>query len=422
MSNKRNCKRRKRFVTIFKFAVNVDLVKMTGQIPYKMYKNYGYKSSFVTYRNESEEDLDEYQKKWFLQVEKFTYHKNVVKGLKLFFLKRKGFILGLDRAIVEYLLKYSKRIDVLHLLHYSLQSMLYVIIYKTLNPNGIAYITLDNDLGSLKEFPNSLLLKHPTNFIRNFIAYNFIEPLFLKKVDLLSTETTYGEKVLKELYKDYAYKFYYQPYGIDEYFIKESGVKVKSFEEKENIIMTAAKVGIPQKNHKMLLDALTRVDLKDFKVVIAGRMSDPKFESFVEEYFNKYPYLRDRIIFTGHISDRNKLYDLYNRSKIFVMTSNFESFGIVMAEAGYFGNYLLTTDVTSAKDLTNNEECGDIVPIGDVERFAEKLQYAIDHPEYVKEKGEKMKQHVRENFVWDKIVERLYDRICEVKEKRNLRD
>ncbi|MGB9620936.1 MAG: hypothetical protein ACPL4C_00675, partial [Brevinematia bacterium] len=85
-------KNRKRFVTILKFAVNVDLVKMTGQIPYKMYKNYGYSSTLVTYRNESEEDLDEYQKKWFLQVEKFTYHKDVVKGLKLFFLKRRGIL------------------------------------------------------------------------------------------------------------------------------------------------------------------------------------------------------------------------------------------------------------------------------------------------------------------------------------------
>ncbi|MGC8869556.1 MAG: glycosyltransferase family 4 protein [Brevinematia bacterium] len=412
-------KNRKRFVTILKFAVNVDLVKMTGQIPYKMYKNYGYSSTLVTYRNESEEDLDEYQKKWFLQVEKFTYHKDVVKGLKLFFLKRRGILFGLDRAIIEYLLKYSKKIDVLHLFHYSLQSMLYVIIYKMLNPNGIAYITLDNDLGSLKEFPKSLLLKHPTNFIRNIIAYNVIEPLFLKKVDLLSTETIYGEKVLKDLYKDYAHKFYYQPYGIDEYFINQSGIKVKNFEEKENIIMTAAKVGIPQKNHEMLLQALSKVNLRDFKVIIAGRMLNPEFEKFLEEYFEKYPKLREKIIFTGHISDRNKLYDLYNRSKIFVMTSNFESFGIVMAEAGYFGNYLITTDVTSAKDLTNNEECGDIVPIGDVDKFAEKLQYAIDHPEYVRDKAEKMKQHVRQNFVWDKIVERLYNKICELEEKKS---
>jgi len=121
--------------------------------------------------------------------------------------------------------------------------------------------------------------------------------------------------------------------------------------------------------------------------------------------------LKEKITFLGNIEDREQLYNLYNRAKIFVMTSNFESFGLVMVEAGYFGNYILTTNVISAMDITDNEKCGDVVPIGDVETFARKLQYAIDHPEYIKEKAERMKTHVRNNFLWEKVVDRLQEQI-----------
>lgn len=393
---------KKRFVTLFGYAENVELVKMTGMIPFKMYQKYGYISSIVVYRTN----------------EKFTYHKDVVKGLRLIKIKDEGRKFGFDVGLLKFLIKHAKNIDVLHRFHYSLQTLIYVIIYKILNPRGIAYITLDNDLGSLKEFPKSLLLKHPKNFIRNIIAYNIIEPLFLKLVDIMSSETSIGTEILKGIYRNYSDKFYYQPYGIDEYFIKQEGIRVKNFDEKENIILTSARVGVPQKNHEMLLRAIEMLNLRDWKVIIAGKIVNKEFENFVEEFFSKNPHLREKIIFTGHITDRNALYDLYNRSKIFVMTSNFESFGIVMVEAGYFKNYLLTTDVISAKDITDNGRCGDVVPIGDVRLFAEKLQFALDNPDYVKEKAERLHKHVIENFLWDKIIDKLYEKITNIQLRR----
>lgn len=207
----------KRFLTLFGKGKNVELVKMTGMIPFKMYQKYGYKSSIVFYRDKEE----------------FTYHKNVVKGLKVIKIQDKGRKLGLDASLLKFLIRYAKNIDILHRFHYSLQTLIYVIIYKLLNPKGIAYITLDNDLGSLKKYPHSLLLKHPRNFIRNFIAYNIIEPLFLNLVDIMSSETSTGTEILKNLYKKYQNKFYYQPYGIDDYFIKENKIKLKSLKRKK---------------------------------------------------------------------------------------------------------------------------------------------------------------------------------------------
>lgn len=386
---------KKRFLTLFGPAENVELIKMTGMIPFKMHQKYNYKSSLVVYRSD----------------EKFTYHKDVVKGLRLIRLQNKGKFLGIDKSLLKFLIRYAKNIDVLHRFHYSLQTMIYVIIYKLLNPKGIAYVTLDNDLGSLKEFPKSLLLKHPTNFIRNFIAYNFIEPLFLRLVDIMSTETLKGLETLRGLYKKFSHKFYYQPYGIDEYFIRRERIEVRDFSEKENIILTVARIGAPQKNHEMLLKVLEMVDIKDWKVVLAGRVVNPDFEKLLQDFLSRNRRFSEKLILTGHITDRKMLYELYNKSKIFVMTSVFESFGIVMVEAGYFGNHLITTDVASARDITKNGECGDIVKIGDIEEFANRLQFAIDNQDYVRYKSELLKKHVNDNFLWDKIIDRLESEI-----------
>lgn len=389
---------KKRFLTLFGYAENVELVKMTGMIPFKMHQKYGYKSSIVVYKSS----------------ENFTYHRDVVKGLRLISLMDRGKLFGVDKSLIKFLIRYAKDIDVLHRFHYSLQTMVYVIIYKLLNPKGIAYVTLDNDLGSLKEFPKSLLLKHPTNFIRNFIAYNFIEPLFLRLVDIMSNETSQGTETLKKLYKGFSQKFYYQPYGIDEYFIKKEGIKVREFDEKENIILTVARIGSPQKNHEMLLKVLEMLNIKDWKVVLAGKIVNPNFEKVLQEFLSRNPIYSDKLILTGHITDRKSLYDLYNRSKIFVMTSVFESFGIVMVEAGYFGNHIITTNVVSANDITKNGEFGDVVRIGNVEEFASRLQFAIDNPDYIRHKSNLLRKHIVDNFLWDKIVDKLESEIARV--------
>ncbi|MEJ5283721.1 MAG: glycosyltransferase family 4 protein [Brevinematales bacterium] len=402
----------KTFVTIMKWTVNADLIKMTGQIPYNMYKKYGYESILVTYNNETEDEFTPEEKSFNLPVEKYTYHENIVKGLKLEFIKREGKIAGLDKAILKYIIKNAKKIDILNLYHYSLQTMIYTILYKFLNKKGITYITLDNDLGALEYQHFSLLLKHPHNKIRNFIAYKFIEPLFLKKVDFLSNETKKGTERLKNLYKKYEKKFFYQPYGIDERFILNSNIKIKTYEEKENIILTVARIGHPQKNNELLLKAIANIDLKDWKVILAGKV-EKNFTNFIENYFNKNPHLKNKIVFTGHISDRNKLYELYNSSKIFCMTSNFESFGIVMIEAGYFGNYILTSNVVSAEDITNNRNCGDIFEIGNQKELEQKLQNLINNPEIIRNNMEKIMKHIRNNFLWENIISKLAELIEE---------
>jgi glycosyltransferase involved in cell wall biosynthesis len=57
------------------------------------------------------------------------------------------------------------------------------------------------------------------------------------------------------------------------------------------------------------------------------------FQTFINEYFRRWPSLKKRVIFTGQITDKQKLYEEYRAAKIFALTSTFEGFPNVYAEA-----------------------------------------------------------------------------------------
>ena len=90
---------RKNFVTLFPSTYNVNLTKDVGYIPYILYRNFGYNSAIVSFKNDS-----------------YIYLNQYVKGIKMEFLKK-----GNERiACIKYILKNAKNIDILNMYHMSI--------------------------------------------------------------------------------------------------------------------------------------------------------------------------------------------------------------------------------------------------------------------------------------------------------------
>lgn len=83
---------------------------------------------------------------------------------------------------------------------------------------------------------------------------------------------------------------------------------------------------------------------------------------YIRKFFETYPQLKNKISFIGNIEDKAKLNDLYVRARIFILTSRYESFGIVSMEAASYGDYLILTDVGAAQDLIPDNNFGYILP------------------------------------------------------------
>lgn len=382
----------KTFVTIFPICENVHLTKDLGQIPFFLHKTYGYQSSIVSYQNNKE----------------YTNLKGEVNGLNLNFIENTGRISFLEKGVLKYIRKNAKNIDILNLYIFSKFTFVYGILYKQLNPNGFLFLKLD---GYNETFEKNNNIKHSTNFFKNFI-FKFLEKQFLKKVDLITIENSLGEQLVKQKYPYLAHKVMYLPVGVNDLFLSQNFKdKFKQFQQKENIILTVGRIGEGIKNNEMMLRALSQITLGNWKMVFVGAIN-PDFKPYLDNWSKSNPQLKDKVIFTGEIKDRVELYEWYNKSKIFCMTSWKESFCHSIGEAIYFGNYIIGTEgIVSMRDLSDNEKNGVILKADDDKSLAQKLQYLMDNPTFLSDVFPEIVKYAHQNFVWSKIVGKIHQRI-----------
>lgn len=112
------------------------------------------------------------------------------------------------------------------------------------------------------------------------------------------------------------------------------------------------------------------------------------FKEYVRLYFKKYPHLKDKVIFTGPIFDTQVLFEYFRKAKIFVLTSRYEGFGNVLAHARWNSNYIISTDVGGACDMTDNWKYGSKVKQDDAMCLASLLQDTMSNSLYKSLSGE----------------------------------
>jgi glycosyltransferase involved in cell wall biosynthesis len=384
--------RKKTFVTIFPICENVHLTTDLGQIPYFMYKMHGYDAKIATYKNN----------------ENYPSLDGEVKGLNIDFIKDTGRISFLERGVLKYIRKNAKNIDVLNLYHFSKFTFVYGILYKILNPKGFLFVKLD---GYNETFAEGNEILHSTKKIKHSIL-KVLEKIFLKKVDLISIENTEGERLVKLMFKSITSKILYLPVGVNDLFLSQNfDTRLKKFQNKENIILSLGRIGEKIKNHEMILRALLKANIKDWKIVFAGPVN-PEFMDYFNTLVVEHPSLKSKVIFTGKITDRIELYEWYNRSKIFCMTSWNESFCHAIGEAFYFGNYIIGTEgIMSMKDITNNGKYGVTLKPDDDKALATTFQKLIDDDSQVSVLYPDIVDFSRKYFTWSQIIGRLQAQI-----------
>ena len=354
------------------------LGKDNGMIPIYMSEKQGYNSKILTVNlkndlPDSERGVEFIKvKRRFAFLSNFAYWTKLVKRYNIF----------------KYLIKNAKNIDVLMLFHDSRCSYWYAYFYKKLNPNGFLYIKADFNLAVYQKEWNIVNSKFES--LREFFRkrresaeYNKRKKL-IPMTDLISYESLEAYEIIDK-------------------------IKVKTLEEKENIILTVGRLGTEPKNTELLLETLKEIDLKNWKVYLVGSI-DKKFINYKENFFRENPQLIDKIIFTGEIKDREELYSYYNRAKVFVLPSKWESFGIVMVEAMAFGNYVITSNTCAAKDITNNNEIGRIIEIDSKKELEEEITKVIFGKINLNEKYEKTLNYVL-NFKYSNLIKKLGEKL-----------
>lgn len=250
------------------------------------------------------------------------------------------------------------------------------ILYKIRNPKGKFYIKMDINPSLIPDSSTSFL---QGNLIKRCIKC-LIHFISLRCIDVISCETTWAYDKLvcsDDCFSNWGDKLVMMPNGFDENLMEEYKIEERVFAKKENLMITVGRLGTRPKNTSMLLKALEKVYMKDWKFYLIGPIEE-SFRNYIELFYARNPDKTTNVIFTGQIYDKKQLWEFYNRSKVFVLTSEWESFGLVLVEAKRFKNFLITTPVGAAFDLTEDGHYGKIIPINDSDVLASSIQDIVD--------------------------------------------
>lgn len=384
------------FITIFPTYKDLHFYKDPGQLPYRLSK-LGYCAKIVSYKNVNHYPITEK----FIPVKTIPNNRYARK-----------FSIGM----ILFLIFNSKKIDVLNLFHFKWTSLLFAYWYKTLNPNGFVYLKMDNchysgtypweKIFDPDKKPMSIFKLTNSNKERrrNYLSKKY----FVNKVDLWSVEDEASREYYESEYSLFRDKLItvYNGHAID---INER-VRVKSFSEKENIILSVGRFGTFQKATEILLKAFRGITENcDWNLHLAGTI-DPEFLEYWGNYLEQNPDLENRIIYHGSL-EKDKLFELYNLSKIFCLPSRFEGFAIVYSEAMYFGNAIITTPYSSLRDLIEDNELGLLVENDDVKGLAEAMLRLIKNQKLTEKYFNNARRFAKENLSWDKIVFKIDNEI-----------
>jgi glycosyltransferase involved in cell wall biosynthesis len=404
-----------RFVTIVTHAENMELRKDPGQIPYQLFRLAGYQSTLVTYFYPLEQNLASpaYPAAGPETIlDSYPFLLTEVPGLKMKFLVRRGRGRFYERAVYEYLVNNAKEIDVLNLFHFNTENIFYGFLYKLKNPKGKIYLKLDIDLvyyRSRAHFFNTGGFKP----VRIFLWHKLFFPLFFKLTHTVSAEYATGLAYFRARFKVPAKKMMLLKNGVDSDRIARYIPRSKPFDEKENAIITVGRIGSKQKNNEMLLDALSRVSLGNWKVYFIGSVTE-NFQSHIARFYKENPGKRDQVIFTGAVLSPEVLYEYYNKAKIFCLTSTDEGFPLSACEAAFFGNYLLLTDrIDCFDELTDYGNYGKKIGLNQVAELADCLQQFVLNAEMLRECCENMRAYALSNLSWQAIIPQLHKRLTD---------
>lgn len=187
----------------------------------------------------------------------------------------------------------------------------------------------------------------------------------------------------------------------------KSNIQVLPFSDRENLIVTLGRIDIFQKRHDILVKAFAKFEKMHptYKLVIYGDGPDEgKINGLINEC-----NLQGKVILGGVTKTPQ---ETIQNAKFFVLTSDFEGIPNALIEAMSIGLPCISTDCRpgGAQLLIDNNKNGCIVPSGDIDALAQKMELLADNPEFADEIGRNAKNIVND-FSEEKIARMWCDYI-----------
>ncbi len=369
----------KRILTMFWYddAGEVHLYKDVGGIPYALAKYCGWKATFAYNDANGVIHNEDYER--YVKLDRIRFPK-ILEKLKLRYIKY--------FQVIKYVYFNAHKYDVINFYHNHKFINFLCWLAKKRNTKIITYVKLDmSKIGFEKE------INKKTGKI-------------WKYTDIFTVETKKYVYPLNKINR-FGGRVKYLPNG---FFSDLVDIDLSSI-KKEKIILTVGRLGTYQKNTELLIEALCYIEdmLNNWQIYLVGPITK-EFKDWLNKKLINHKLLKEKIIITGNITDKNELYKLYAKSSIFVLPSRYESWGLVIIEAMHFKNYTIVSNCCDAFEeflINGNCKYGTIVANNNVEKFGDAIKDSLINIQYSKEMANYGSYFVNEYFDWKIISKRL---------------
>ena len=114
-----------------------------------------------------------------------------------------------------------------------------------------------------------------------------------------------------------------------------------------------------------------------------------------EKYRNLISQLgiQDRVQMPGKSS---KMEEHYFKASVYLMTSQWEGWGMTVAEAMEYGIPVISFDIPSMHEIFGEADCGIIVPMNDTSAMAKAMQKLVNDPERLRKLGQNAEKQIEQ--------------------------
>lgn len=346
---------KKNFTLYWPGLRNVELTKDVGLIPYTFQKHLNYEVTILCNRHEEH------------------YNEIMTQNINLNFMEDKDSVISI-----------LQKTDILMLIGLYDFNISMIEIFKSINPKGKIYLKLDLNI----------------NWLRR-ICFGPYADLLNNSCTLISVESKNLKTIID---KDWPIKAEHIPNGFYDFYNSD----IVEYSQKDNTILTVGRLGTIEKATEILLEGfrLASEHLGDWKLKLIGNI-EPSFSQYITNYLSANPQLINKVSFIGPINDRKTLMEEYEKSKIFCLTSRTEGFPNVFPEAAFYGNYIISSDLDCAFDITADLKYGSVFPINDCIGLSKELIKTCANETILEEVCNAIQINTRNNFDWIKLCEKI---------------
>jgi glycosyltransferase involved in cell wall biosynthesis len=168
---------------------------------------------------------------------------------------------------------------------------------------------------------------------------------------------------------------------------------------------------VPSKNIFELLQGFKKVQnaVPSAQLVIIGK---GPLRSRIEHSVDSFG-LSESVFFCGYISN-SKLPAYYRGADVFAISSDYESFGMVLLEAMSCGTPVVGPSIDYIPEIVPNGKCGILYKKGDVTELADALTYILKSPDIADQLGRNGQDFISSRHTWSQKAAKLHKTFIEM--------